>query len=458
MTKQITSMNQEANIAGVQQELSIPKSLELRKKFNGIIPGGSHTYAKGDDQYPEFYAPYLVSGKGCRVKDLDGNEYIEYAMGLRAVTLGHAYPAVVEAAARQMEKGCNFNRPSPVELECAGLFLDIIQGGEMVKFAKNGSDVTSAAVRLSRAYTGRDKVAICQDHPFFSVDDWFIGSTAMDAGIPGAVKDLTLKFRYNDLQSVARLFEENHNQIACVMLEVEKQTPPAEGFLQNLKELCHQNGAVMVFDEIITGFRWDLGGAQRLYNVVPDLSTFGKALGNGFSVSALTGKREIMELGGLDHQKERVFLLSTTYGCEYHALAAAIAVMNIYKNEPVIDHLYEQGRKLEKGINHAVADLGLEGYFELSGRPCCLVYSTRDEQKQNSQSFRTLFLQETIKRGIIAPSLVVSYSHSDQDVAETIDKIYDALTIYKQALDHGIEKYLIGNPVKPVFRKYNQQA
>lgn len=448
-------MKSEPSIAGVSPERSLRKSIELKKRFNSAIPGGSHTYAKGDDQFPEFYAPYIVEGKGCRVRDVDGNEYIEYAMGLRAVTLGHAYPPVIEAVARQLETGCNFNRPSPIELECAELFLSVIRGGEMVKFAKNGSDATSAAVRLSRAYTGRDKVAVCHDHPFFSVDDWFIGSTPMNAGIPQEIRNLTLGFRYNDLQSVEKLFIENPGQIACVMLEVEKQVAPASGFLHGLKELCHKNGAVLVFDEIITGFRWDLGGAQQTYGVVPDLSTFGKAMGNGFAISALTGKKEIMELGGLSHHKERVFLLSTTYGCEYHALAAAIAVIKTYQNEPVIDHLYRQGEKLESGINRAVEELNLEGHFELAGRPCCLVYATRDENKQNSQSFRTLFLQETIKRGVIAPSLVVSYSHTDADIAETLEKIYEALRVYKKALENGIDGYLAGAAVKPVFRKTN---
>jgi glutamate-1-semialdehyde 2,1-aminomutase len=225
--------------------------------------------------------------------------------------------------------------------------------------------------------------------------------------------------------------------------------------LQKLKKLCHDNGALIILDEIITGFRWHLNGAQKLYGVVPDLSTFGKAMANGFSLSALVGKKEIMELGGLHHDKERVFLLSTTYGAEYHTLAAAIETMRVYKNEQVVERLYEQGEKLRQGINNSVQELGLGGYFEITGRPCCMVFATKDQQNQHSQPFRTLFLQETINRGLVMPSLIVSYSHTDQDIKETVDKVHDALIIYKKALNEGVEKYLNGKSVKPVYRKFN---
>src|SRR5262245_10722311 len=303
------------------------KSLELAKRFTATIPGGSHTYAKGNDQYPEGLAPYLVRGKGCHVWDVDGNEYIEYGMGMRAVTLGHAYSPVVQAAQRQMNLGTNFTRPATIELECAETLLSLIPGGEMAKFAKNGSDVTTAAVKLARAYTARDMVAICAEHPFFSTDDWFIGTTPVSAGIPKVVADLTVAFHYNDIAGVKALFERYPERIACLVLEPATHQEPMNGFLHETQRLCRQHGALLIFDEMITGFRWHLNGAQTLYGVDPDLSAFGKALGNGFSVSALVGKREIMELGGLDHPKDRVFLLSTTHGAETHALAAAQAVM-----------------------------------------------------------------------------------------------------------------------------------
>lgn len=434
--------------------MSFQRSLEIDARFHATIPGGSHTYAKGDDQFPEGLAPYLVRGKGCHVWDVDGNEFIEYGMGLRAVTLGHAYEPVTAAAARELANGCNFVRPSPLELECAEELLALIKGAEMVKFAKNGSDATSAAIRLARAYTGRDYVGVCADHPFFSVDDWFIGTTAMTAGIPKSVRDLTVKFHYNDLSSVKALFERYPRQIACLIMEAEKEVPPREGFLHEVQRLCRDEGAVFILDEMITGFRWHNGGAQGCYDIVPDLSCFGKALGNGFAVSALVGKRDLMRLGGIEHDRERVFLLSTTHGGERHSLAAALETMRTYQRHPVIEHLRRQGERLVLGIEKCVAEHHLEGFFGTLGRPCCLVYFTRDADKRPSQPLRTLFLQETIKRGILAPSLVVSYSHTDTDIDRTLDVIHDALFVYRKALEEGVQKYLLGRPVKPAFRKF----
>lgn len=435
--------------------MNLTKSKELQSRFHSVIPGGSHTYAKGDDQYPEGMPVYLSRGKGCHVWDVDGNEFIEYGMGLRSVTLGHAYEPVVEAVSRQLRFGANFVRPSPIELECAEALREFIPSAEMVKLGKHGSDATNAAVKLARAFTGRDLVATCKEHPFFSVDDWFIGSTPMNAGIPKAVQQLTVNFHYNDLESVSRLFAKHPKQIAAVMLEVEKEIEPAAGFLAGLKELCAREGAVLVFDEMITGFRWDNGGAQKYYGVTPDLSTFGKAIANGFSVSALAGRRDIMQLGGLHHDKERVFLMSTTHGAESHSLSAALETMRIYREEPVVETLWRQGRLLTEGIRQVTKQLGLADYFFVRGRPCCLGYATLDAAKQHSSALRTLFLQETMRRGLLMPSLVISYSHSDEDVQRTVEAIAGALKVYRQALDQGVERYLEGRPVKPVFRKFN---
>jgi glutamate-1-semialdehyde 2,1-aminomutase len=435
--------------------VNLQRSKVLQRKSHMLIPGGCHTYAKGDDQYPGNAPPFIVKGKGCHVWDINGNEFIEYGMGVRSVTLGHGYPPVVEAAYRQMLLGNNFTRPAAIEVECAEELLSMIAGAEMVKFAKNGSDVTTAAVKLARAYTGRDVVAVCADHPFFSVDDWFIGSTPMASGIPIPIRNLTVKFHYNDLASVESLFEEHPGEIAAVILEAETTEPPRNNFLHELQRLCKKNGTLVIFDEIITGFRWHNGGAQALYDIAPDLSTFGKALGNGFSISALAGKRTIMELGGLYHDKERVFLLSTTHGAENHSLAAALETMRTYQQQPVVEHLYRQGERLAKGVNAAISENGLQDYIQLAGKPCNLIYITRDQEKNRSQDFRTLFLQEIIKRHVIAPSLVVSFSHTDQDIDTTIEAIGESLNVYRKALAEGVERYLVGDPVKPVFRRFN---
>ena len=429
----------------------------LASKAHALIPGGCHTYAKGDDQYPVLAPGFIQRGSGSHVFDVDGHEYIEYGMGNRAVGLGHAYPPVVRAVRDALQDGCNFTRPSAIEVECAESFLELIDSAEMVKFCKDGSDATSGAVRLARAYTGRDMIACCADHPFFSTDDWFIGTTKMNAGIPASVSALTATFRYNDIASVEALFEDYPGRIAAIILEPAKADEPQNNFLQEAKRIAHENGALFILDEMITGFRWHMRGAQKLYDVEPDLSCFGKALGNGFAISALAGKAEYMQLGGLtqtDHP--RVFLLSTTHGAETHAMAAAIATMTIYRDEPVIERLYEQGSKLAEGVNATIASHGLQNHVRLFGRPCCLAYGTLDEQGQPSQEFRTLFLQETIRRGVLMPSLVVSYTHSDTDIARTVDAIDGALDVYVRALNDGVSSYLTGRPSQVVYRRFNE--
>lgn len=428
---------------------------DLQRRFHQVIPGGSHTYAKGDDQFPEDPPIYIVRGEGCHIWDTEGREYIEYGMGLRAVGLGHAYAPVVEAAARQMRLGSNFNRPSPLELECAEALLSLLPAADMVKFAKNGSDVNDAALKLARAYTGRTLVATCRTQPFFSIGDWFIGTTPMNAGIPPAVSGLTVGFRYNDLESAAEMFRQYPQQIAAVILEAEKDTPPVPGFLSGLRELCHREGALLILDEMITGFRWHNGGAQAYHDLRPDLSTFGKALGNGFSIAALAGRREIMRLGGAGHDQPRVFLLSTTHGAETHALAATLEVIRTYQREPVVSTMWMQGKKLADGLAHIVAQLNLAGHFTISGKPCCLTFGTCDAEKKPSQGFRTLLLQELLKRSILAPSLVISYAHTDADITKTLEAFQSALAVYRSALKEGLGKYLVGRPVQPVFRKYN---
>lgn len=427
----------------------------LQARAHALIPGGGHTYAKGDDQYPVTAPPFIARGRGCHVWDADGNEYIEYGMGLRAVALGHAFPPVVAAVRRELGNGTNFVRPSPLEVACAERFLDCVRGAEMVKFCKNGSDATTAAVKLARAATGRDLVALCSDQPFFSTDDWFIGTTEMPAGIPEAIRRLSVGFRYNDLPGLEALLEEHRGRIACVILEAETTVPPAPGYHDGLRRLCDEHGVLLVLDENITGFRWEVGGAQQVHGIRPDLSCFGKAVANGFALSALAGRRDLMERGGLTTSEERVFLLSTTHGAETHALAAAIATMDTYRREPVIETLYRQGERLRRGVDQVVAAHGLEGIVAVLGRHCNMVYATRDAERKPSQVFRTVFMQQLIRHGVIGPSFVISYSHSDEDVDRTIEAVDAALVVYRRALDEGPERHLEGRPVRPVSRPRN---
>lgn len=435
---------------------SYVRSIAHQKRASQLIPGAAHTYAKGDDQFPENMCPVIVRGEGSHVWDLDGNEFIEFGSGVRSVTIGHAYQPICEAAYQAMIRGVNFTRPSEIELRAAERVLSVVQHAEMIKFGKNGSDATTAAVKLARAYTGRDMIAICQDHPFFSVDDWFMGTTGMTSGIPESTQKLTVKFKYNDLESVQTLLSQYPGQIACFILEAETLVPPPADYLHRLKSLVNQHGALLILDEIVTGFRWHIGGAQGFYDFTPDLSTFGKAMANGFSVSALCGRREVMRLAGLEHKdRERCFTLSLTHGAETHALAACIKTIDIYEQNDICGTLARQGEKLQHGLRQVIDDLRIGDYFTIMGRPWLTFFATLDQKKERSQPFRTLFLQEIMKRGIIAPSFVVSASHSDADIQQTVEAVAEALVVYQKALDEGVEKYLVGRSVQPVFRKFN---
>ncbi|WP_067709822.1 glutamate-1-semialdehyde 2,1-aminomutase [Nocardia yamanashiensis] len=426
------------------------RSNAIQERLHQLVPGGAHTYARGADQYPDGMAPVLVRGAGARVWDADGNSYVEYGMGLRSVTLGHGYAPVVAAVAATIADGVNFSRPTELEMLAAEDFLSVVPGADMVKFAKNGSDTTTAAVKLARAVTGRETVAVC-DQPFFSTDDWFIGTTEMDAGIPGVG---TVKFRYNSLESVAAVLESG--AVACVILEqATAMAEPAPGFLEGVRALCDRHGTLLVFDEMITGFRWALGGGQSIYGVIPDLSCWGKAMGNGFPISALAGKREFMELGGLRTDADRVFLLSTTHGPETGALAAFRAVVEAYRTTDPVARMEAAGNRLADGVAAITAELGLSEHLQVIGRPSCLVYATRDAAGRPSQPFRTLFLQELLERGVLGQSFVTSAAHTDADIDHTLDAVRDAAAVYRKALDQGsVDGLLNGRPVAPALRRH----
>ncbi|MEV4926503.1 glutamate-1-semialdehyde 2,1-aminomutase [Streptomyces roseoverticillatus] len=436
------------------EEFRLPRSREANERLHAVVPGGAHTYAKGDDQYPENLAPVISHGRGAHVWDIDGNRYIEYGSGLRSVSLGHAHPRVIEAVRRELDRGSNFVRPSIVEVEAAERFLATVPTADMVKFAKNGSDATTAAVRLARAATGRPRVALCADHPFFSVDDWFIGTTPMSAGIPAATNELTVAFPYGDLAATEELLTRYQDEVACLILEPATRTEPAPGYLAGLRELADRHGCVLIFDEMITGFRWSEAGAQGLYGVVPDLSTFGKALGNGFAVSALAGRRELMERGGLRHSGDRVFLLSTTHGAETHSLAAAMAVQATYVEEGITARLHALGERLAAGVRDAAAAMGVDDYIVVRGRASNLVFATLDENGEPSQQYRTLFLHRLLAGGVLAPSFVVSSALSNADIDRTVEVVAQACAVYRKALDAADPTpWLSGRPVKPVFRR-----
>lgn len=429
------------------------KSNELRVKAASLIPGGAHTYSKGDDQFPQLSPHSIVKGKGARIWDVDDNEFVDWGMGLTSVLLGHAYEPIVEVIKKELDNGCNFIRPSFIEAEVAELIKDQIPSAEMVKFGKNGSNATTSAVKLARAYTGKEIVLRCFDQPFFSIDDWFIGDTDISSGVTEKTKSETKHFKYNDIEDLKNNIDKYRNLgISCVILEPAATEEPQEGYLQSVKDLCEKEGIVLIFDEVVSGFRFHPKGAQYLYGVTPHLSTFGKAMANGYSISALVGKKEIMELGGLEHNRERVFLLSTTYGGETHHLRAAqksIEILNQNDYE-VTKHIWAVGKKIKENYNNLVEKYSLQEYTQMMGIDCRPYFYFKDN------ILRTLFQQEMIKSGILAQGIVPSYSHKESEINQTIEAFEYSLKILAEAIaEKSVEKLLIGNAIKPVFRKYN---
>jgi len=430
--------------------------MSYQKRLLRAIPGGAHTYSRGYDQYPANAPEILERGKGAYVFDPSGKRYLDYGMALRAVIVGYAEEEIDDAAIRQIRSGNNLTRASVIELEAAELLVSLIDSAEMVKFTKNGSTSVSAAVKLSRAYTGRELVARCVEHPFFSYDDWFIGSTPITRGIPRETIANTKLFHYNDIASLQTLVEQYPQQIACVVLEPAATDEPREGFLHHVQDLCRAHGIVFVLDEMITGFRWHMKGAQHLYGVTPDLCTFGKAMANGFSVSCIAGRRDLMQLGSIEFEgQERVFLLSTTHGAEMSGLGAFVATMALMQREHVVEHLWDYGRSLVALMRRQAEAHGVSHSFVAGGVPCSPYYATLDERGATSLALRTLFSQEMLRAGVMMPWLALSYRHGDAELAATEQALDHALSVYRQALDQGVDKYLEGPVIKPVFRTHN---
>ncbi|HOZ86664.1 MAG TPA: glutamate-1-semialdehyde 2,1-aminomutase [Bacteroidia bacterium] len=432
------------------------KSNQYRKVIHDLIPGGAHTYSKGDDQFPLLSPASITHGKGCHVWDEDGNEYIECLSGLASVSLGHAYEPVIDRVVAELKKGNNFSRPSVIEREIAERFLEMVGSHDMIKFAKNGSVVTTAAVKLARAFSGRKLVARPAEHPFYSYDDWFIGSTDVKSGIPNDISNLTVSFKADDLQSLKELFEKYPGQIACVISEPEKMNVLAENFLKDAIDLAHKNGALWIMDEMITGYKTDFPGSMKKYNVVPDMTTWGKGIANGFSFCCLTGKKEVMELGGIRNSgKEKLFLISTTHGGETSSIAAALATMDEFRKNEVVKHNQAMGQKFIDGSKNIFKSHGLDGSIKNLQFNWHASLGYFDKEGNNSFGLRTLFHQEMIKHGVLFQGIFCpNFSHKEKDVEHILSAIDTSCNIYKKGLEEGYEKYLVGEPIKPVFRKY----
>jgi glutamate-1-semialdehyde 2,1-aminomutase/spore coat polysaccharide biosynthesis protein SpsF len=419
---------------------------ELADRAEKVIPGGSQTLSKNATQYVRGVAPrFLAHGYGSHVWDVDGNEYVDFPMALGPVILGHCYPAVEEAVRRQLARGNSFSLPHPLEVEVAELLVELVPCAEMVRFGKNGSDATAGAVRLARAYTGRDLVICCGYHGW---QDWYIGTTTFNRGVPEAVRQLTTTFEYNKIETLQSQFAQNYKRVAAVILEPVGVVEPQPSFLAEVRDLCHREGSLLIFDEVITGFRFALGGAQEYFGIVPDLACFGKAMANGYSLSAVVGRRDIMK-----HFEETFF--SFTFAGEAIALAASIATMSEIRENRVIPHLWEQGQKLKDGLTCLAREFDLEQFVVCAGLAPRTVVSFYDESGRESLLVKSLFQQECLKRGILfSGGHNVCFSHSDADIEHTLRVYRTALEITRRAIRDGrVEQSLEGEPVQPVFRR-----
>ncbi|SEW03449.1 glutamate-1-semialdehyde 2,1-aminomutase [Chitinophaga arvensicola] len=436
--------------------LQFKNSNFYRSRIHQLIPGGAHTYTKGDDQFPDLAPAAIDHGKGAYVWDIDDNKFLDCSMGLTSVSLGHAYEPVLERVREELDKGVNFQRPSYIEMEMAEKFLSLVPCHQMIKFSKNGSTVTTAAVKLARAFTGRKLVAFPSDHPFYSYDDWFIGKSACDFGVPGEMSALSVSYASDNLESLTALFDKYPGQIACVISEPEKNFGIPENYLKDAIALAHKNGALYIVDEMITGFKTDFPGSIKKYGIEPDMATWGKGIANGFSFCALTGKKEIMEIGGIKQKGEKkLFLISTTHGGETHAIAAGLATIKEFQEKDVIGHNHRLGDYLIRQIKSVIAEYNLGEYIQIADCNWMPVFIFRNSTGQPCLGMRSLFLQEMIARGVLFQGIFVPcFSHTIEDVDYFVASFRDAVKIYTEALTAGYERFLTGSPVAPVFRKY----
>ena len=431
------------------------RSRAFSERLERLVPGGAHTYSKGRDQFPLAAPGGIKRASGAYLWDQDDNCLIDWGMGLTSVSIGHAYAPVDERVIAEIRKGVNFPRPAALELEAAESFLAAIGVDGMVKFAKHGSTVTTAAVKLARAFTGKRIVACPVEHPFFSFDDWFIASTPSDFGIPSEVRKYIRRFRYGDLEDLQRTFREAQGDIACVMMEPLKFDHPPDGYLQSVKELCHANGALFVLDEMVSGGKWAVGGGQAYFGVQADLSTWGKGIANGYACAALAGRADVMSLGGIGRDGERkLFLISTTHGAEATGLAAMIATFEAFRREDMIARNWATGTRLQTALRERIFTAGLDDHIRILGDPCLFVLEIRGRTPDEDAAVRTLWMQEMIGNGICTQGLFMpTVSHDDAVIEETVAGFVSALSTVRRAIESGVGSLLEGPPIKPVFRE-----
>jgi glutamate-1-semialdehyde aminotransferase len=419
------------------------KSEQLLNRALKSIPLASQTFSKSLTQYPRGVSPFFIErGKGSKVWDVDGNEYVDFVNSLAAVTLGYCDEDVDKAVQDQMKNGVLFSLPHKLEMEVAEKLINVIPCAEKVRFAKNGTDATSASIRIARAYTGKEHIAVCGYHGW---QDWYIGSTTRDLGVPRAVKELTHKFEYNNLESLEKIFQEQ--ELACVIMEPMNIEYPQDNFLKKVKELAHKNNALLIFDETVTGFRYSLGGAQELFDVTPDLATFGKGMANGYPLSAVVGSNEIM-------QKVEDIFFSGTFGGETLSLAATSKIIDKYEKERVTEYFAEVGIYLLEQLNQLIDDKNLSDIFWTSGHPSWSFLHIKEQERYSVFEIKTFFLQEMFRRGILTlGSHNISFSHTKKDVDELIAVYAKVLPMVKQHIEeNSLLENIHGDVLQPLFK------
>lgn len=408
------------------------------------IPLGSQTFSKSRTQYPVGISPlFIKKAKGCHVWDLDGNKYIDLVSALASVTLGYGDSRVNTAVRKQLRRGVSFSLPGTLEAEVAEMICHLVPSAEMVRFGKNATDVTTAAVRLARAYTGKDRVVVCGYHGW---QDWFIGSTSRNKGVPKSTSDLTEVFKYNDLESLRKILSEK-NDVACVVMEPMNLSFPNSGFLEGVRELTKNHGVILVFDETITGFRFSEGGAQELFNVIPDISTFGKGIANGFPLSVISGKREIMM------EMEEIFF-SGTFGGELLSLAAAKSVLELHINREVISQLEQIGLDLRNRVNSAVSQTDTQELLSLSGHPTWIFLNWREIDGYSADLLKTYFMQEMFQKGIlILGTHNVNLAHTQRNLENIEESYLSVLSSISNGIKQGdLQSKLRAAPLRPLFK------
>lgn len=423
---------------------SLVKSEELWKDACNTILSGCQLYSKGPETHIKGVSPiYIEKGKGAHVWDPDGNEYIDYDMGLGPILLGYCYEPVDNAIIAQMKKGMGFSLVAPIEVEYAKLCIENIPCAEKVRFLKTGSSATEGAIRIARAFTGKKHIIRGEYH------GWHEWTTAAESvrqgGIIDEVRKYVHKFDYNDIDTLEMLFEKYKGEIAAVITEPVIIDEPQNDFLNKMKEICNANEALLIFDEVVDGFRFSIGGAQKYFGVIPDLATFGKAAANGMPLSIIAGKREIM-----DAVDKNIFI-STTFGGETLSLAAGIAVMNELKNKDVTDRIWSFGKHLQIETNLMADRIGVP--ISLKGYHCRMTFDYKDYKGNHDWLYNSIFMQECVKRGVLLGwSIFPCYSHTDKDIEFTLNVFEDAMKVYKEALESKHpEKFMEGTPLKIVL-------